>query len=367
MKILVLDTQWNQGFNGGYTSMMELCRAWPEGHELKILGKYFKPEGVGEDGEALVYFEDLAATQEWITTVPVGFDAQNPEGWIPDIIWINALQELRLGDELSQTLTPGRKIPLVANIRSLQTKLSPDELNRLIRLDQLICASAFGAQDWENNYGFDVAIIPNSVNLRRFKPDEVIRSAIRSKLKLTEPNDRLLLYLGRIEETKGVNDLPYILREAQAARPDLNYHMAVIGRKGKMPTNFKLQLKNMGMKNIHIFDFTPAPETWMQAADCMLVPSRWEELFGKVIIEAMACGCPVLASDRGGIPEILSGDLARFVMDSPCKPRQWGNAIAALEEKNLGGELIAAASNYDAKKLARQYVELFECVIKGKD
>ena len=353
MKILVLDLQWNAGFNGGYTSMMELCRSLPEGHELKILGKHFKPEVPQGAGEALTNFDCLASTRQWITE----------DGWMPDVIWLNCLVELKLGDELSQTLDPGRKIPLVANIRQLKNKLTDSELNRLIRLDQLICASDFGATMWRNDYGFDVAVIPNSVNLRKFKPNHERRWAIKSKLKLTNHNDRLLLYIGRLEECKGINDLPHILREAQKARPDLNYHLAIVGRKGHMPREFKILLKNLRSPNISIHAFSEHPEEWMQAADVMLVPSRWEELFGKVIVEAMGCGLPVLATDRGGIPEILKGKLDRFVMAHPCCPTQWGANIGELENESWAETLIAAAQDYAAPKLAEKYIELFEAVI----
>lgn len=351
MNILVIDYQWNQGFNGGYTSMMELVRSLPEGHTLKILGKYFKPDA--PCGEALTSFDSLTSTRQWITK----------GDWMPDVIWLNCLQELKLGDELSQTLDPGRKIPLVANIRILKKALTDSELNRLIRLNQLICASKYGSQVWTDTYGFDVAVIPNSVNLDQFKPDPTTRERVRSKLKLNGPKDRLLLYIGRLDECKGINDLPHILREAQAARPDLNYHLAIVGRKGHMPREFKQQIANLQSSHISIHGFSERPQEWMQAAEVMLVPSRWEELFGKVIVEAMACGLPVLATDRGGIPEILKGRLDRFVMATPCDPKQWGLNIAELEHESWTETLIAAAQDYAAPKLAQQYIELFEEVI----
>jgi glycosyltransferase involved in cell wall biosynthesis len=351
MKILVIDLQWNHGFNGRYISMLELCRALPEGHDLKILGKYFKPDA--PCGEALTSFDSLASTRQWITEA----------GWMPDVIWVNCIQELKLGDELSQTLDPGRKIPLVVKIHILKNALTNSELDRLIRLDQLICPSEYGTRMWKDTYGFDVAVIPNSVNLDRFKPDPATRSRVRSKLKLNGPKDRLLLYIGRLNECKGINDLFYIIREAQAARPDLNYHLAIVGRKGHMPRDFKQQIANFRPPNISIHNFSERPQEWMQAADVMLMPSRWEELFGKVIVESLACGLPVFSTPRGGIPEILKGRLNRFIMDCPCDPKQWGLNIAELEHESWAETLIAAAQEYAAPKLAQQYIELFEEVI----
>jgi len=337
--------------------MQELILAWPSDHSLKVLGKYFAPAEAGINGAALNQFETREALMTWITEL----------GWIPDIIWLNCLQELRLGDELSQQIIPERKIKLAANIRVLRSALSNDELNRLIRVDQLICASAYGAQVWVDTYGFDVAIIPNSVNCEKFAPQpKVITDAIRASLGLNQGEDRLLLYLGRCVECKGINDLPYILDASQAIRPDLNYHLAIVGRDKTLPQSFKTLLHNRGRHNISIHNFTDNPVPWLAAADVLLVPSRWDELFGKVIVEALATGCPVLASNRGGIPEILTGRLSNFLMNAPCQPKQWGTAIAELETvpANFKKEIRQYAQQFSASTLAQAYVQLFNTLLQ---
>jgi glycosyltransferase involved in cell wall biosynthesis len=53
----------------------------------------------------------------------------------------------------------------------------------------------------------------------------------------------------------------------------------------------------------------------LHAADVVVVPSLYEEPFGRVLIEAMATGCPVVASRTGGIPEILTGELDNFLFE----------------------------------------------------
>jgi glycosyltransferase involved in cell wall biosynthesis len=56
-------------------------------------------------------------------------------------------------------------------------------------------------------------------------------------------------------------------------------------------------------------DVTP----FMQAADCLVCPSLWEEAAGLVILEAMACGLPVIGSSVGGIPELIMPDQTGFL------------------------------------------------------
>ena len=52
----------------------------------------------------------------------------------------------------------------------------------------------------------------------------------------------------------------------------------------------------------------------LHAADVVVVPSVYAEPFGRVVIEALSTGRPVIASSIGGIPEILTGDFARFLV-----------------------------------------------------
>ena len=50
-----------------------------------------------------------------------------------------------------------------------------------------------------------------------------------------------------------------------------------------------------------------------EAADVLAMPSDWPELFGRALIEAMACGTPAVGANVGGIPEVLSGEFRRWV------------------------------------------------------
>ena len=55
------------------------------------------------------------------------------------------------------------------------------------------------------------------------------------------------------------------------------------------------------------------------AAHCLLFPIRWEEPFGMVMIEAMACGTPVIALRRGSVPEIVVDGVTGFIRDDPSE------------------------------------------------
>jgi glycosyltransferase involved in cell wall biosynthesis len=77
------------------------------------------------------------------------------------------------------------------------------------------------------------------------------------------------------------------------------------------------------------------------AAHCLLFPIRWEEPFGMVMIEAMACGTPVVALRRGSVPEIVTDGVTGFIRDHPSE------LAAAI---NQAGEIDPAACRRHVEK-----------------
>ena len=57
-------------------------------------------------------------------------------------------------------------------------------------------------------------------------------------------------------------------------------------------------------------------DVWFGHARCFLMPIRWDEPFGLVLLEAMACGTPVLAFNRGGVSEVIIDEQTGFIIDS---------------------------------------------------
>jgi glycosyltransferase involved in cell wall biosynthesis len=97
-----------------------------------------------------------------------------------------------------------------------------------------------------------------------------------------------------------------------------------------------LQLKNMAeqLGNVECIERTWNIAEIYHSADLLLVPSQWEEAFGRVVVEAHAAGVPTLASNRGGLPE-ASGD-AGFLVDDYSKPLAWAEKLKQLiENKSL--------------------------------
>jgi glycosyltransferase involved in cell wall biosynthesis len=92
-------------------------------------------------------------------------------------------------------------------------------------------------------------------------------------------------------------------------------------------------------------------------AACSVVPSRWDEPFGLVAIESMACGTPVVALARGGLPEVIDPGVTGYLAEDECE-------LPALVTRALGldraGVWDRAAARFDMPRVANHYLRLYE-------
>lgn len=153
------------------------------------------------------------------------------------------------------------------------------------------------------------------VEVSLFHPTTVARkNAIRAEMNL--PRDAFMVgFCGRLVPEKGVNELYQAV--AQVRRNNPNVHLALLGD-GPLVES----LRERSDYWLHIFPSRTHFEIppFMQLLDLFVLPSKplrqksylWEEQFGHVLIEAMACGVPAIGSNSGAIPEVLSDAKAVF-------------------------------------------------------
>jgi alpha-1,6-mannosyltransferase len=169
---------------------------------------------------------------------------------------------------------------------------------------------------------------PLGVDVEIFAPQQR-RLDLRKMLGL-KPDTRLLVYAGRFA---GEKNLPVLLQAfTRLGRP---YHLLLIGGEQEArPTD-----------NITLLPYRRDPHElaqWLASADA-LVHAGTRETFGLVILEAMACGRPIIATQAGAVPEIVSeqcGILAR-----PNNSASMAEAIAALYERDLDAMGAAARAH----------------------
>ena len=174
-------------------------------------------------------------------------------------------------------------------------------------------------------------------------------------------------YVGRLADEKGIDTLLWAMEGL-----DDNIRLRIVG---DGPARYRLELmaRELGVHNRVAF-MGPLPNDQIPAVyhefDALVLPSKttksWKEQFGRVLIEAMACGLPVIGSDSGAIPEVIGETGLIFPED---KPRQLANRISLLyDDKQLRKNLslqgrVRVEQHYSAERVAKKLNEHFTEVL----
>jgi len=219
-------------------------------------------------------------------------------------------------------------------------KLSAQDRFGLSRMQAFVSVSRFTAAQWSSQLGRGMdnfAVVPNAVDVARFRPSsEEERRALRRTMGL--PEDRfLVLYSGRIVPEKGLD----CALEAMRLLPADRYHLAVAGTSNAASFGGSLAAASAYEAELRS-RYADVAVSWlgqlgevaalMAAADALVLPSRWPEPFGLVVLEALASGVPVVASAVGGIVEILTGALAENLI-APEDPRALAERLRLLHAR----------------------------------
>jgi glycosyltransferase involved in cell wall biosynthesis len=99
-------------------------------------------------------------------------------------------------------------------------------------------------------------------------------------------------------------------------------------------------------------------------AAALLFPIEWPEPFGLVMIEALACGTPVIAWRRGSVPEVLEEGVTGYVVDSVAEA---ANAVENIDRLSRATCRSVFERRFDAARMARDYVEVYGRVLRSAD
>jgi glycosyltransferase involved in cell wall biosynthesis len=100
--------------------------------------------------------------------------------------------------------------------------------------------------------------------------------------------------------------------------------------------------------------------TFLSGAKALLLPIDWPEPFGLVMIEAMACGTPVIAFNRGSVPEIIEDGLTGFVVNNEAEAAE---ALARIPQLSRNAIRKRFEERFTARRMAIDYVEAYEELI----
>jgi glycosyltransferase involved in cell wall biosynthesis len=101
----------------------------------------------------------------------------------------------------------------------------------------------------------------------------------------------------------------------------------------------------------------------LSRAGALLCPIRWQEPFGLVVAEAMACGTPVVGMRRGAFPELIEDGVTGFLCDDAEDILSAAGRVGDLAPEDCRRQ---AEEQFDSKKMVSGYLELFEKILAGQ-
>jgi len=172
-----------------------------------------------------------------------------------------------------------------------------------IQFDHIIVHSKYIREEIRQRYGINSEIIPHGVDLTRFNPS-ISGDAVRNRLNIRDTT--VILYVGRLEAHKGLQWFLKALSLIRNERKDIKIKAMIVGS-GRERKNLETFAKRLNVSDIVIFAGRVSEEelpSYYAASDIFVIPSLYEG-FGLPILEAQACGSPVIGSDCTAIAETI--------------------------------------------------------------
>jgi len=180
-------------------------------------------------------------------------------------------------------------------------------------------------------------VIHNPIDLARFDPALHDRAAARAALGIAA-DVPLAGVVGQLTPWKGQEDAIRALAACRVAVPDAELIVAGSAKFATAAARFDnagyaaglpALARELGIEDaVHFLGESDDVPGVLAALDVLLVPS-WEEAFGRVVVEGMAMGLPVLATATGGPPELVRAGVNGELL-APQDPERWGAVLAEL-------------------------------------
>jgi phosphatidyl-myo-inositol alpha-mannosyltransferase len=199
-------------------------------------------------------------------------------------------------------------------------------------------------------------VIPNGIDLNHFSPNA-------APLPEYQDGKTNILFVGRLEKRKG---LEYLLKAYRLIKPDCpDCRLIVVGPGNRTRHKYEKEVIEMGLSDV-IFtgnvDYKQLPR-YYKTADIFVAPATGHESFGIILLEAMASGKPVIASNISGYASVIT-EGAEGLLVPPKQEVPLAQAISGLMHNpglccQMGQKGLLTASHYGWDKVSQRVMDYY--------
>ncbi len=199
-------------------------------------------------------------------------------------------------------------------------------------------------------------IIPNGVDLEHFSPDV-------SPIERFRDGKVNILFVGRLEKRKGLDHLLKAYRRVKAEVP--NSRLIVVGPGTRLRKKYEKHVRRHKLEDVVFAGYTSYDELprYYKTADIFCTPATGGESFGIVLLEAMAVGTPVVATNIEGYASVMTQGKEGLLVP-PKDDKELARALLSLISdeplrQQMGARGMVTAQEYDWRKVARRVFEYY--------
>lgn len=249
----------------------------------------------------------------------------------------------------------GSDIHVRSGLSSMLTRHTIGQVDALLTVSEAMrqtAIEAFGAQPQR------VHTVVNGFNTSIFGPGDQTQARLELGVGQT---DRVVVYVGRFVEAKGLREL--VEAAKRLAGLDPRFTLVLIGD-GVMREQLHQLIHAAGLAHrIRVPGGLPPQQVarWICASDVLTLPS-WSEGYPNVVVEALACGRPVVATDVGGTREIVNSD--NGILIAPKDANALGAALLGALDRAWDHAAIAAAMKRSWDDVARETLDVCSALVR---
>jgi glycosyltransferase involved in cell wall biosynthesis len=234
----------------------------------------------------------------------------------------------------------------------------------LSRSDRAIVLTPGTLQAYTQYYGVaaqKIVVMPNAVDTQHFSPisGAIAASSLRAELGLPDET-RLILMIGRLEPEKDWWTFLEVARRVQAANGSCAF--LIVGG-GSEDQRLREYVRAQHLDHVRFLGYRSNVIELLHQADVFLMTSR-REPFGIVVVEAMAAGCPVVATRSGGPDSILTDGVDGLLADVADAPVLADRVVRLLCDDGLRNRIVQCArrtvvEHYSLEAIAERIAQVY--------